>query len=149
MKLLNQGLICLSIGTGIFMISCANESPWDNGHGETDGKIELNLSADSRVQLGTRAEGDNEYAESVDPSKFSISLRSNDGSYDRTWETLEAFNKIAGFPQGNYKLKATYGSLSKEGFGFPYYVGESDVTVKLGETVYPSITATLGNAMEV
>lgn len=148
MKLINQGLVCLSIGVALMASSCANESPWDNGIDQAEGRIDLNLLTDSSVQLGSRAdENPDASAMKVDTSLFSISLKSNDGSYNRTWDSLEAFGKTTGFPQGRYKLSAYYGSIETEGFNSPYYYGETDVTVRLGETSAPTVTAYLGNAM--
>lgn len=145
MKLFNKSIICLSVGTMLFGASCANESPWDNGQGNADGKIFLNLNTDETVFQGSRAEG---YSSVIPhPSEFSISLNSTDGSYKNSWNTLEAFNNESGFPMGSYIIKASFGEDAQEGFSNPYFTGQTKVNVSLGETSDVTITATLANSM--
>ena len=87
MKLLNKGIICLSIGTAFLAASCADESPWE-GSNASEGKIVLNLLTDAYVTMGTRAEDSSDNKALVpEASKFSVSLVKSDGSYNKTWHT--------------------------------------------------------------
>ena len=144
MKLLNKGILYLSTGIAFMAISCANEAPWDSTD-RADGKIVLNLTADGSVSEGTRAEGTSAYVPS--PSEFSINMKSTDGSYSNSWNSLDGFNKEAGFPMGSYKIAASYGENNQEGFKNPYFYGESTVNVLLGESSTVNITAILANSM--
>lgn len=144
MKLLNKGIICLSLGTAFLSVSCADESPW-GGSNDTEGKIELNLLTDAYVTMGTRVDDTKAFEPEV--SKFSVSLVKSDRSYNKTWQTVEAFNKEEGFPQGNYTLSAFYGDKDTEGFEKPYYYGETNVQVELGKTTAQTVTAVLSNAL--
>lgn len=147
MKLLTFGRTITGIlsGLGLLMASCADESPWGSQDG-ADGKIFLNLTADGNVLLGTRA-SDNESPLIPGANEFSISLESNDGTYKKTWETLDAFNNEDGFPLGTYKITASYGKIDQEGFTNPYFYGEAPVTVSMGSEANVRIEAKLANAM--
>lgn len=147
MKFLNKSIFYLSVGATLLVVSCADESPWGGGNA-TEGKIELNLLTDSYVTMGTRADESGDTKAMVpDVSKFSVSLKRTDGSYSKTWQTLDAFKKEEGFPQGNYTIAAFYGDVDSEGFDKPYYYGETSIQVKLGETSAETVTASLANAM--
>ncbi|MCH5226696.1 MAG: DUF4493 domain-containing protein [Muribaculaceae bacterium] len=146
-KKFNGPLSMFALVATLMATSCANEAPWSSQE-RADGKINLNLVTDSSVVSGSRADDDaDSYAMQVDPANFSVSLVSSDNSYNRTWESLEAFNKTDGFPQGVYTLSAFYGNINTEGFECPYYEGQTDVSVRLGDTTSKTLTATLANAM--
>ena len=149
-KLLSRAALCLCGMAGLLAGSCASDSPWDSSDAK-DGRIELTVMANGKVQVGTRADGDeeNKDAFAIEPegSRFSISLLSKDGSVDKTWDSLSKFNNEDGFPMGFYKLSAFYGDPDVEGFSNPYYYGEEDIEVTLGHTTVQTITATLANSM--
>lgn len=144
MKLIKKVLTFSGIGATLILASCANEAPW-SANDKVDGKISLSLQADSKIEMGTRA--DNQSPLVPNPMEFSISLKSTDGSYNQTWKTLGAFNSEEGFPMGSYHISASFGDMDTEGFDKPYFYGESSVTVLKGEESPVSITATLANAM--
>ena len=146
MNLIQKGIIFLSLGSLLMAASCTDESPW-GGSNASEGKIELNLLTDNYVTMGTRAGESDDKAFVPEVSKFSVSLKNSDGSYNKNWATVDAFHKEDGFPQGNYTIAAYYGDLDTEGFEKPYYYGESTVQVKLGQTAGPTVTASLCNAM--
>lgn len=144
MKLTTKGTSLVLFAT-LLLTGCGNEAPWNSGSGE-GGRISLNVSADGAVKKSTRA--DDEVSPVIPgANEFSISLNSNDGSYSKTWSSLDSFNKEEGFPMGNYILSATYGDLESEGFSNPYFTGQTDVSVKLGEESSSTVTATLANSM--
>jgi hypothetical protein len=145
MKPFSKGLFLASLACGLVMSSCGNEAPWDGTSGE-GGKISLNLTTDGSVFRSTRAD-DNMSPVVPGAEEFRISLNSSDGSYSKEWSTLAAFNKEEGFPMGNYKIVAEYGDLETEGFTAPYYKGDADVSVRLGEESSAEIKASLANSM--
>lgn len=134
----------LALGASLGISSCVNEDPWGSND-RTDGKILLNLKTDGSIIEKTRAEEQSPYVPKE--SDFSISLKSNDGSYSNSWTSLEAFNKEKGFPMGSYIITASYGEKSQEGFENPYFSGSANVNVSLGSTTDVEITATLANSM--
>ena len=147
MKLLTFGRTITGILSGLclLMASCADESPWGSQDG-ADGRINLNLVADSSVSDGTRAD-DTTSPLVPNTAEFSITLKSTDGAYSNTWNSLSAFNKEDGFPMGSYLISASFGNMDQEGFKNPYFYGESKVNVAVGQSSDATIVATLANAM--
>lgn len=144
MKFFNLISMASIAGTALLATSCANESPWYSNDSST-GRIELNLETDRYVTIGTRSEDD--MAILPDKSDFTISLVSSDGSYDKTWSSISRFNSEEGFPMGKYLLSAYYGDAEAEGFEKPYYYGEEEIEVLVGNTTVQTITASLANSM--
>ena len=144
MKLIKESVLVFGIGGLLLASSCANESPWSTAD-RADGKIRLTLLTDGRVNEGTRA--DNEVNIEPNPNEFTINLTSSDGSYKKSWPSLESFNKEEGFPMGNYILSASFGSLEEEGFTNPYFYGQTPVEVSIGKEKPVTITASLANSM--
>ena len=145
MKLLTpKSLLWLSIGVLYGLSSCSVESPWSSND-EKDGKIHLQIIADGELSTGTRA--DNQVSLVPNQSEFSISLNSTDGSYSNSWSSLDGFNKEEGFPLGNYLIGVSFGSMESEGFTNPYFYGESNVHVSLGQESEVTVNASLKNSM--
>lgn len=128
----------------VLLASCASETPW-GGSDAKDGKIALNLTAEGSVNSSTR--GDDQSPLVPAAEQFAIDLVSSDGSYSKSWATLQAFNKEEGFPMGNYTITASYGDIDSEGFTAPYFKGSAQVAVQLGQTENVNISATLANCM--
>jgi len=143
MKKISTGLLILAASLGV--TSCSQDDGFNGGDGETGG-IALSLSTDGRVMRQTRAD------DSVSPvvpnsSEFGISLKKSDGSYSKTWNNLDLFNRENAFPIGDYTLSAEYGSLNSEGFEAPCYKGTTSVHVSPSATSEVAVVATLANAM--
>ncbi|MDE5975540.1 MAG: DUF4493 domain-containing protein, partial [Muribaculaceae bacterium] len=144
MKLTRNGTAMAILGTLLFG-GCASEAPWGS-ESDRAGKISLNLATNGSVSKSTRA--DDEVSPVIPGThEFGISLNSSDGSYSKTWNSPESFNKEEGFPMGSYTLTATYGDIESEGFSTPYFQGSADVAVRLGEETSSTVTATLANSM--
>lgn len=129
----------------IGMASCAGDEGFD-GVSSEQGGIALNLTADGRVMRQTRAD------DGVSPvvpgaSEFGITLIKNDGSYSKSWNNLDLFNREQSFGIGDYELTASYGDLNREGYEAPYYMGKTQVHVSPGATTEANVVATLANAM--
>ncbi len=145
MKSISKGLTFAAVCMGLLATSCSNEAPWGDESGES-GRISLMLSTDANVLRATRSE-DNVCPVIPGADEFGVSLKSDDGTYSKTWSSLAAFNKEEGFPMGSYTLSASYGSENSMGFDKPYFTGSTHVNVILGEETPANLTASLANAM--
>lgn len=130
----------------ITLASCSDDNPWAGS--DSQGGIELNLSADARVMRGaaTRAD-DSQSPEVPDIGNFGIELAKSDGSYSKSWNSLEAFRREKSFPIGDYNITAKYGDIDQEGFTAPYYSGVAQVHVSPGAEAHANVVATLANSM--
>lgn len=144
MNILIKLISYLPVGVLLLLTSCSIESPW-NINDRAGGKIKINLLADGGVLSGTRADDMSPLV--PNSSEFALLLKSRDGSYKNSWNSLEVFNKESGFPMGSYSISASYGDPNSEGFTHPYFYGESNVDVTIGKTSEVTILATLSNAM--
>lgn len=144
MKNLSKGLFLLAAAASAALVSCSDESPWTGS--DSEGGINLEFSSDARVMRQTRAD-DTVSPVVPDGNLFSVSLAKSDGSYAKSWSSVEAFNRETSFPMGDYSLSASFGDIDTEGFDNPYYKGETEVHVSPGVVTDARIVATLANAM--
>lgn len=145
MRLFSKGLPFVAVCMGLLATSCSNEAPWGDESGEI-GRIALKLSTDASVLRSTRAE-DNVCPVIPGADEFSVSLKSDDGTYSKTWGSLASFNKEEGFPMGSYTLSASYGKENSMGFDKPYFTGSTHVNVILGQETPVILKTELANAM--
>ena len=144
---MNVKKILLYGATMLLLVSCANEDQQvDSGYGT----IEVQVSADYRVEPVTRTSTSENIDTSTptqtpDVSEFALKLVSTDGSFSRSWDSLADFDPTEKIPVGAYTMSAYYGDLEEEGFDKPYYLGESDVTVRYRENSPVEIQCTLAN----
>ena len=144
---MNVKKILLYGATMLLLVSCANEDQQvDSGYGT----IEVQVSADYRVEPVTRTSTSENTDTSTptqtpDVSEFALKLVSTDGSFSRSWDSLADFDPTEKIPVGAYTMSAYYGDLEEEGFDKPYYLGESDVTVRYRENSPVEIQCTLAN----
>lgn len=136
--------IALIAMAALTLTSCNEEAEWSDSADR--GGVRLNLTSDCRVMRQTRAD-DSVSPVVPDGNAFSISLSKSDGTYSKSWNGVESFNREKSFPIGDYDITATYGNLDIEGFDNPYYKGRSDLHVSPGAVSDVSITAALANAM--
>lgn len=146
----------------IFLGGCADESPWGSTSAET-GTINVTLSADYsfdtakpifRSSDDSRAQGDDNdlstYITLPDLDDFSFKLVPKDGSSEKVWTTLSAFEdalKTEKFGAGIYTLTAYYGEKGKQGVDCPYFEATSTFTVLAGRETKIDLTAELKNSM--
>lgn len=154
MKLLRHCLIWG--GIPLIMASCSQETPWGSGTDSGEGGINVRLTALTDVKAAVpsvRAEN----GELVPPpaEEFQIRLTKNDGSYTKSWSSLEEFAKEESFSVGDYQLSAFYGSETSQGiagnkgYETAYYYGSQDVTVREGQTSEVQLQPSLANAVLV
>ncbi|MDE5645854.1 MAG: DUF4493 domain-containing protein [Muribaculaceae bacterium] len=144
MKNFSKGLLLLAAAVSSGLVSCSDESPWRGS--DSEGGINLNFSSDARVMRQTRAD-DNVSPVVPDADRFGVNLSKSDGSYSKTWTSVEAFNRETSFPMGDYTLTASYGDIEEEGFTSPCYKGQAGVHVSPGAVTDVKVVATLANAM--
>lgn len=142
MKRVTTGLLICAGLTGL--VSCSNEEGF---HGDgSEGRVVLELSADGRVMMNTRAD-DTKVSVVPEPSDFDILLEKQDGSFSKKFANVDLFNREEGFPIGTYTISAEYGDGENEGFELPHFYGSQEVTVEAGIASYVNLTASLANAM--
>ncbi len=136
--------IALMAVSAMTLTSCGDEAMW-SGPSE-EGAVKLNLTSDGRVMRQTRAD-DSQSPVVPDVSLFGVNLAKIDGTYSKSWNNVEAFNREKSFPIGDYKITATYGDMNQEGFEKPCYSGSNGVHVSPGDESTVNVTATLANSM--
>lgn len=145
MRKIHQGLFLLTMVSGLCLTSCSDESPW--GGSDQEGGITLNLESDGRVMRNKTRADDTMCPIVPDAGAFGVKLYNADGSYSKTWSTVDAFNKEKAFPMGDYTIEAFYGDVNQEGFELPSFKGVNNVHVAPGATTDVTVSATLANAM--
>lgn len=144
MSKITKGLMASAIALTLGLGSCSDDSPW-RGSSE-EGGISLDLSTDGRVVRSTRAD-DSQSPVVPQTSAFGVKLEKSDGSFSKSWNSIDAFNREQSFAIGDYSLTAFYGDIDVEGFTAPYYKGTADVHVSPGAETQALVVATLANAM--
>lgn len=133
-----------------------DESPFyatDSGKG----KLNIHLSAKAELESDI-AETRSVTQEIVPPdaSLFQIRLSSADGSYVKTWSSIEEFEKEENFSIGTYSVEAFYGSASSQGIvedsekGYEhayYYAVDESVAIESDITTAVKLEAKLANSI--
>lgn len=125
------------------LTGCHNE---DFPGGDTTGKGQLVPGVELNTEvIGSKASarGDGE----LTINDLSLTIKSNDGTYSKTWASVADYDGSEQFPIGAYTVSAAYGDPAEEGFEKPAYFGSANVTVVENESTPVSLTATLANAM--
>lgn len=124
-----------------FCISCSQEK---ENSGVGHGSFTLSLKPDYNVIPVLRS-SDTESSETPSADDFTIRLTTEDGSYSKEWSSLADIPADATFDTGYYTLYAYYGSLENEGFGTPFYHGETQFSIRDGENTPVDVTCSLGH----
>ena len=112
---------------------------------EPGATLSFSVTADTRVAEVTRSNV-SDYTTLPEAGKFTIVVSGNDGSevYNGL---LEAYSASTALKAGNYKVKASYGSTTDEGFDKPYFAGEKTFSITGGGNTNVSIPVALANSM--
>ncbi|MCC8186686.1 MAG: DUF4493 domain-containing protein [Bacteroides sp.] len=128
------GLLIVVIGS---LTSCVQDN-----HGSTTGKMRLRVTANTEVQsMQTRSGAE---VLDLDVSEFDITILKGEEEIGY-WESLNQFPDEYVIASGSYTLKASYGSLTQEGFDAPYFEGTKDFTVTKDETTQVEVVCSLAN----
>ena len=125
------------------LAGCSNDDFMSNGSGE--GTISLRADVNTAVLTSrSRAFADNGV---VTVEDLKVRLKSEDGTYNRQWNSVYEFGGESRVPVGNYTIEAFFGDANTQGFDCPYYYGSQLITVKQDQVTETGVTATLANTM--
>lgn len=154
MKLLKTAF---SLGLIVMMAACADESPWKSETTSGKGGIKLTLTSSNEVNTSIpKTKATTQDIITPPSSEFKIRLAKVDGTYAKTWNSLEDFAKEDEFSVGVYELEAFYGDINSQGFVKPgekayehsYYYGRIDeITVYEEQDTHVRISAGLANSI--
>lgn len=137
------------LGLSATMVSCSdNYSPTTDTDGSILVSVDLNKEViSSKSTAAGAAPSSRADAQSVSASDLTLKLISQSGDFTRDLGTAGSFTDPVQVPVGKYDLEASYGDITQEGYGKPYYFGSSPVEVFENRTTPVSCTARLGNSM--
>ena len=151
------GALTLAAG----LIGCADESHWGSSSNEK-GSISISLTTNSDIATAkpifrsgeeSRAEVSNDlntYINMPAAADFKVKLEKADGSYSKTWSSLNDFKEEAAsskFNTGAYTLTAFYGEKGTQDYEAPYFEASSSFTVLSDKTQEVNLEAELKNSM--
>lgn len=120
-------------------VSCAKSQP------ASEGFVSFELSQDQNLADVTKSNV-SEFTTLPNVNDFTITI--TDAAEAVIAQTkLSEWDSTTPLNAGDYKVTATYGDKSAEGFDLPYFEGEASFTVKGDETVAVDITVALANAI--
>ena len=136
--------LLLTVGMGLTMSSCHDDSTnhrFSDKKGGISPQVELSTSV---ISSKPQAEG---RAIHLSTRDLALKLTSADGSFSKTWESVEYFDPTEEFSIGDYTLEAYYGDPDEEGINLPAYYGETTLTVVENQATEVNLTASLINSM--
>lgn len=137
------GLV-LSLGIGLSLVSCHDSEGtrrFSDKKGGISPRVELNTSV---ISSKPQAEG---RAIHLSTRDLALKLTSADGSYSKTWESVEYFDPTEEFSIGEYTMEAYYGNPEEEGINLPAYYGSTTFTIVENQAAEVSLSASLINSM--
>lgn len=136
---------CLLVLNLLMLSACdADDGPSRLG----SGRISVGLDVDSGVLSAAIPEhGETASVDEIGPDDFSLTMRSADGAFAKTWDRFSDFPVDGLYNIGDYVMEASYGSVDKEGFDAACYYGEQSLTVREAETTPVKIVCRLANSM--
>jgi len=131
--MLTLAFLCLS--------SCGHDSNGPmTGKGSIAPTIELNTSVESSRETARSGS-------EITVADLALTISKKDGSYTKTWASVNDYPQDTKFSTGQYLVEASYGSVEDEGFEKPAYYGSTEVTVVEDNVTPVTLTASLANAM--
>lgn len=137
-------------------VSCSQDAPWGVGVDGGQGAIDIKVSALTDVTAAIPAvRAENNELTPPPVNLFQIRLSKKDGSYTKSWSSIQEFAKEESFAVGDYDIEAVYGDDKSQGMASrydyenAYYKGVSTVTVHEGQTSTVQVIPTLENAIVV
>lgn len=110
--------------------------------GQTDASIDASTGAGAAAQSATRSQA-------AKPAVEDFALRITGADFDRSWESVAAYNAEETsyyFVQGLYTVSISYGDPEAEGLDKPYYAGSTELDVLPRRANTARITARIGNS---
>ncbi len=127
-------------------VAAASCSTKISGDGNTaSGFVKFAVSGTDEIALVTKGNL-SDYTTLPSSSDFQIVVKNSDGApmYEGTVSGWDASTPLTA---GNYSVTATYGTEGEEGFGKPYFTGNTNFAVNGGQTTSVSVPAKLGNSL--
>lgn len=129
------GMLALAAMSG----SCSRQQEGADGH------VSFSLDTDGQVAEATRS-AVSDFTALPATGKFTIVLANGNG--DEVYNgLLEAYNTSLSLKAGNYSVKASYGSVSDEGFDKPCFTGQKTFSITGGGTTAVAVPVSLANAI--
>lgn len=136
---------CL-LGLNLLVLSACDTDDGPSRLG--NGQIAADIDVDAEVLSATiPGQGETSTVNGISPDDFSLTLRSVDGAFSKTWEKFSDFPTDGLYNIGDYVMEAAFGSIDKEGFDAAYYYGEQSLSVREAETTTVRIVCSLANSM--
>jgi hypothetical protein len=136
-----KSIFTMLLASVMMLMSCDKENI---NYGEAEGYLSLELDVNNSTQrVGTRA---SESAPSASEFAVTIYKKGSTEAY-ASFESLAKMGDNVALTVGSYTVKASYGKLYNEGFGLPYYEGNSDFTINDGKETAVTMECTLANSM--
>lgn len=147
--MMNKVLIGLIGAAGAMLVASCADTFNPGGDSDRQGRIFPQVDLDNSVVTSKSAKKApaSRAADAVTADQMKIRLVRNAGGYDKTWESLAEFPANETYPVGAYTFSASYGSAEEQGYGKPYYYGESEITVEENRTSQVQVVAQLANSM--
>lgn len=139
----HKKLVLFSI-LGLSLLGLSSCEQDKNSPSLGQGDFNLSLKTNSEVIPVLRSSATEDSA-TPQADEFAITLTKEDGSFTKSWSTIDNIPPDGKYDVGNYTLKAVYSSLEEEGFETPYYYGESQFTIRDQETTPVEVICTLGH----
>lgn len=144
----------------LMMGACADETPF-KGMSEDTGEGRISLSITTSDELSTAIPKTRAVTTTVSTppkEKFQVRLSKVDGTFAKTWSSIDEFAKEDKFSIGIYELEVFFGTPDAQGvvsttggafsYDHAYYYGKSEeIIVKEGEETPVSVLASLGNSL--
>ena len=131
-----KSLLILQI---LILGACSNE---DSANHNGKGSLTVAVKANQEIFSPNTKSMNEEVTPSVDD--FSMYIMQEDQLIE-SWDRFGDYPQQVFLPVGAFNLKATYGSIDKEGFDSPYYEGNQIFNIIDGEDTRVEITSYLAN----
>lgn len=129
----------LSLSVLLAIVACSKNS--NAGYG----MLHIGLNTDGFVVETTKATV-SDFAEV--PVKEDFIVKITDSYSTLIWEgKVTEYDPYMLLQAGTYKVTASYGDISEEGYAKPYFYGSQDIVIVGDETTEAIVTASLGNTI--
>ncbi len=134
------------LGCAAIALAAVSCSVKISGNGDAStGFVKFAVESADEIALVTRGSL-SDYTALPSASDFKLVVKNSDGApmYEGT---VSGWDSSKPLMAGNYSVAATYGEEGAEGFGKPYFLGNTQFAVNGGQTTSVSVPARLGNSL--
>lgn len=128
---------------GVMVLSAAIACT--KNHADGSGQVSFEISGKFEIADQTRSNV-SDYTTLPSTGDFLLSVTSASSAY--SWNgKISEWDSSAALPAGNYRVTASYGSLSDEGFDMPFFTGSEDFAILGGQVTSVPVSVSLGNTV--